>query len=1626
MARKKLNKKVAILGSGAIVFILVLIIGAILYLSQSPDKFIKDGKVFTEKARQETDEEIKTEHYEKAIYSYHKARSLAKTDELKVDMLFELVDLFLETDKWSNALGCWNKIVSLEPDNIKALYNRLKYLYILADSGLIHIWQDVDSIASDIIEIVENDDDITFEHDATQWSSFEVENAPPIPSKLGTYLFLARGRAVFETAQRGALTDPNESLAIAVTNLKKAVELQPDNIEAYKYLAETIEEQGRLLASGGNVKERDEAIERAKILLEKAVDETGKAEAYINLINLELTIAASEGRENILALEQQYKDMADKFSADHKVYAAMAVYYQRLGIKYSEQNINAIKKAMQLDKENVNYASVLANLYYREYSMSKQKKTIQKAIKIVKNALEFPGTEEGQGPRSWVRKVARTTLNTLLAGYYVEQILDARILKIGEDEKKQLLAKLENVVHQIEQLRGSGEDLTVIKWQGMLELARGNKKEAIRKLYTTYEQYKASIKDPRQMDAELSYTLGKIFKNTNEVGASIGFLTSAINAYGFINKPQLFLDQADILFRLEAYDRASNLVRIYEDAYDVDERSAKIRIRIYIALKQFDEAEKNLKQAHLKEVDEIKLELLLMRTELEQLRNVAMRKQLQEEMSEQETKVAKQSMEGELEKYGQKHAQLIEKLQTIEPNAVSARDVVFVCNYYLKEDNIQKSHKVVGKFLEYFPKHLAMQIYKQKLYEPDPTNITPERVDEIEKKTIEAISDPINKAMNLGMLHLKNNEIEQAIQVFSEVIDFEQNYEKTEIDLTDEQHIVIGYLFDLALREKNWDMAEKILIIIRLSDYDDCEGNYFTGRMEMQKASNSTDKDIQTEYYKKALERFDSCLPQRPVFSRLYWNKSIVNNALGNEHAAIADAKKAVSLNVLNGDIVRQLAFVLYQRDKKSGDNVRPEQIVETKTAIIRALKTNPRDLQLLAFYAEYISEENPEEALSIRQGLLKAAPTLERAVFLGRLAMRIAEKQNSPKLKKIYLDMAGDAFGKAKKIDPESKIMISGYVAYLKTIGEEEKAVQLLKESQSEKLLWRYYYQMGQLQKANDILMKMYQQDTEDTETIRGILVVAVKAEDIEAAKKYSERLITIDDSVDNLLFQIDVYLNVGIMEETENKLQSFKEKYPDNRDTLLYQAWLTMKQGNMELALSYTNQAIEIEPENPVLWRLRGELNSSVGNYEQAVHDLKKSKELKDLPETRIALAKAYLKKDLPEDAVTELKIAIDDPRAPLNTRILLEQTYHHLQRTGDLAKFYEETLKKFPNDATWNYKAAEFAISIRKFKWAGQMYGIAWRNVKDDAPDRPAIFAGYLRTLTATREVDKMFGIARKYIDTDLAPMAFTAMAAAKLKLGDRETAVDYYKRAVDKSGDNQAYIVNVLAEMYQNIGQAEVLKYCEEKLEADPDALAPNIVMFNLAKMKAEYNKALRYIEKCMKITEGEPQWLEYTVQRATILQIAYARTAEDDYLQKATKQYQYLLEKMPNNLQVLNNLAYMLMDSNEQLDKALEYATRAYELTSNAPAYLDTYAYALYKNNQFEKADKIINSAIQQLENKKMFADAEMYEHLGMIKEKLGQKAIAIEAYKQALNVGEKTMSEKTKEKIKRAIETLSY
>ncbi|MHC4060073.1 MAG: tetratricopeptide repeat protein, partial [Planctomycetota bacterium] len=1530
MARKRLNKKVALVGSFVFLLLAVAAIGVMLYLSRDPKKSIREGDTAIKAAREATDPERKEDEYKRAERYYHEARGLAKTDSQTIEALFRLVDVFIETDQWRNVLGCWNRVVHIDPANVEARFGRLRYLYMMADSGVQGAWREVASQASELIEVVEEKHLLM--EDPAQWDPFEAEKEVG-RLQIGPYLYLLRGRAVLEEGRSGAVTDRDEYLSRAVDDLRKVQELEPNNIEARTYLALAIITRGEILASStGDFEQRDRSIEQAIELMEQAVAVAGSdPRAYINLLSMKLVRAqrsASEFmEEQVQSLEPEYLSLVERYPSSAAAFSALAAFY-RPTLKHLDKAVEAAEKAVEFDKESVAYARVAADLYYRRFSIYGQERDLRRAIEKASRALELPNAQDKPGPRRQANRRNRVLLYTFLAECYLEQVIEPPDAMMDVQEQE-LIVKAEQAVHEIEQIFGIGDAPAVIKWRGMLDLAKGKRNDAIKRMYAAYEQ----LESVGQKDSLLSYRLAKVFNTTAEIGAAREFFESALRPPGAIyqKKPEALLDYAETLLKLGNYGGALNATSVFEGRYWTNERSERIRIEARIWSGQFAEAEKELAERGPDDPNTVRLQIALVQAKIRQKQRALSRKDirnlspmlfqdadvLEEEKVESEGTV--QLIRGELKGYHSDLAALVEKLLSIEPNFVAESSVMAVCNNYVGQGKTKEAKALADTFIESFPDNMAVLFYRQLLSEPEPRKVSEQRRIEIEEQVLSSIADPVQRAINLGRFYRRSNELEKAATEFrkvfkpeplregvSSVLPEDANREPRAVEkpvvaqteeTTESRRLAAFNLFEIALATKDWRLAEQIAKSGRHENLDNCEGQLFNARLAMAK-----------EQYEEALAGLDECLRQRPVFSHGFSLRSNVNAALGNEHASIEDAQEAASLNPLDGSIAKGLAFVLYRRNQKLGDSVSHEQVVETKNALRRAMSRNPGERQLQSFYAEYLSDESPYDALAIRQHLQKVIPSVENALLLGRMAVKIALGETSAEKRKALFDIAASSFEQARAIDPESKAALGAQAEYYRISGQEEKAKELLEKSQDQRLLYTHYFRLGKFEEAKRVLEKLYEDDPKDSEVVRGLLSIAERTADKQAVERYSEELLSLEDSADNRLIQIQDFLNVGLVEEAGRKLQSFGEKYPDDHRALLLEAWLAMRQGRLKKALELTNQYLGSDESNVLAWRLRGQINLLMTDYAKAIDDFNRSKLLSDRPVTRYYLAKAYLQAGRVEDAITELKNTIDDPHAPMASRDLLESIL--LKSSGRkeaLRRFYEDTIAKFQDSVTWYNRAAAFAIAEGQLGRAEQLYQQAWQKDSKDVKESRAALDGYLRALVMgagtpntsgwdPAKLEKLFEEGRQYVDGDFSPIVLYRMAEGKMKLGDKATAVEYCRKALEKAfgQTDEAFAAKILQDSCSLLGVEEVSKCCEQTLEANPESVAANFAMFSLTRITGEYNKAIAYIDKCLQITGPDsPGGIGYMAKKAEILDLAYAKTSDNSYLERAIKQYESL-------------------------------------------------------------------------------------------------------------------------------------
>jgi len=1662
MARRRLNKKVALIGSTVFLLLALAAVAVILKLSRNPAQFIADG-----------DAAMAAGDYESARRNYSRAVGLTRSSQDKIDLYFKLADVFGQMQDWRGIQACWQQIVTADPQNLRARVGRLKHAYIQADSlsgigqSLNEYWDDVLKQTEELMDVAQSVGVLS--EPVARWEppfgAAEESRWGGGITRLGPCLHFIRGRAAFEMASLGSGTSPDELLEQARGSFLKAKEVDPNNPDIYYYLAQVVLQKGENAASRGNLEQRDVAAKQATEILTEGVKASGNApQACINLVTRKFAAARTGGvaaaRAQMQALQAEYQGLAEKFPENANVSATVAEFYSvysaYLGSTTAAEALNhaieAAEKAGTLDKSSVLYARFTSRLYYRKYSLFADEAALNRAIEFAEQGLKLPGAQDVAGPRQYARQAARLALNAFLTRCYVGRMLT---LDKSSPQMAELLARAEAAVHEIEQIRGSGQNPQVVMWQGMLDLVKGSTSKAIKSLCAAYEQIKASSA-PQERDAFLSCTLADIFKGTTEIGAVVEFLGSALGAGIIDTKPSVLLDYGEALLQARSYDMALNAASIFDERFGQTQRSKVLHVGALIGKGHIPEAEEAISRLDSKDPNVLRLGVSLDRAKSAQLR-IAFRQQRTNEDSSitftpakgDDTGNAAQSVEtlaAELRNCERHRADLTLQLLKAAPAIVDEQDVAQLCESLIAQKEVAVAREIVDAFLKHSPESVEILFCKGLLSEPDPSDCPESKRREIREQAINGIQDLLRRSIELGLFYQQQEQLDKAAAQWKEVLNAttakaaggEPAYLRAK--QLSPRHEAASYLFDLARREKDWSLAEEVAKIARQDNLDDCGGYLFAARLAFAKGEN-----------KDALSHLDECLRQRPIFSYGYLLRGNVQAALGNQLAAIEDLKKAASLNPMDSLVAKVLANALYVRNSQFGDKRSSEQELEARQALERAIRLDPRDINLLTVYANMVGRDEPLKALALYQTIQANSPSVPHAVMLGKMATQIASKETDEARKRAIFAVAESAFQQARKMEPGNPPMLESYAEYYRARGEDDKATQLLAESRDSRLLWRHYFRTGRLDEAVKLLQKMYGEPANRVDALKGLILIAEETANADSVKKYSEELLTLEDNLSNRMGQIRAYLDVGLVQEAQPRIQSFKEKYPDEPRILLMEALLAKRQGDLDRAFDLVNRNLQSNQDNAAAWRLHGEIAFLKGDNDQAVADLKKSRSLEDDPVTTTMLAKAYLWAGRNEDAISELKGILDKAETVREARSLLETIYLKLDRNDAVRQLYADTLAQDPEDVEWLNRAAAFAINHREYARAEELYEKAYKLQQRDVANQPlteavrdlhfaAALDGYLLSLilgageSATvgaawhpEKLAKVLDEGGKYVGTSYGAAALCRMAEAKKKIGDVEAARDYCRQAVDKAWGDERVAVDVLLRVYLLMGSDEVSKYCNQRLRTAPNSVAANYTMFNLAKVKDDYDGAVNYIDRCIALCPPEiSQHTEYIAQKAQILAIAHKKTSDNAYLEKAIGVYESLLEKTPknNNSVVLNNLAYMLAQSNRRLPDALEYAKKALEQKPDEANYLDTYAYVLYRNGRNAEAVQSLTAAIQQYEVKGG-TPPEVYEHLGMVHETAGDGKKALAAYRRALEVGAGTMPKLMKDRIDSAIGRLA-
>jgi tetratricopeptide (TPR) repeat protein len=196
------------------------------------------------------------------------------------------------------------------------------------------------------------------------------------------------------------------------------------------------------------------------------------------------------------------------------------------------------------------------------------------------------------------------------------------------------------------------------------------------------------------------------------------------------------------------------------------------------------------------------------------------------------------------------------------------------------------------------------------------------------------------------------------------------------------------------------------------------------------------------------------------------------------------------------------------------------------------------------------------------------------------------------------------------------------------------------------------------------------------------------------------------------------------------------------------------------------------------------------------------------------------------------------------------------------------------------------------------------------------------------------------------------AFIGLAEAEMGNGKTDDAVSLLKAAVAESPMRQDLRlalgnISVRAGRYDEAVAAfqQVLKGMDPNSQATADIY---LRLGETYRRKGDFDNALSALNSALEMRPGDA---------AALAMIGLTEHAAGK-VREAMGSYRSALQADPNNGIVLNNLAFLMADSGQDLDAALEYAQRAQRALPNNPEIADTVGWVYLKKGMVADAAQI--------------------------------------------------------------------
>ncbi len=492
-------------------------------------------------------------------------------------------------------------------------------------------------------------------------------------------------------------------------------------------------------------------------------------------------------------------------------------------------------------------------------------------------------------------------------------------------------------------------------------------------------------------------------------------------------------------------------------------------------------------------------------------------------------------------------------------------------------------------------------------------------------------------------------------------------------------------------------------------------------------------------------------------------------------------------------------------------------------------------------------------------------------------------------------------------------------------------------------------------------------------------------------------------------LQYAADLHFQSGRYARAAELFRRLREASPGSIRGYYFEAQALVELNRIDEAIAILRQGLEVRDDIPEyilmlagLYRSRGDLEAAEEIFRRGLAHGPDPRLNEGLARTLVALGKG-------EESIEFLERLVQIHPAQPDLKLDLARAYRQGRRLPEAAELLETMLAADPDSVQVNYEYTSVLLIMGEREKAARRIEEMLRSSRPTAKPYRGIF---LTNLALIREEEGRF-----------------------------DEAIALLKEAREAGGDDLEGRLRLFYTL-QRAGRVEELtQLSEELLREAPDNTYVLIARAQAIAAAGKVDEGVRFLREAAAGAE-EPEALLLAASQLylardrfegarEVVRAALARFPESEQLQfqmgavlerlkeyeAAERQFLEILQRNPDQADVLNYLGYMLADRGIRLEEALKYILRAVELDPYNGAYQDSLGWVYFKQNDLVNAEVHLKKAIRLQRT-----DPVILEHLGDLYVRKGDAAEARRCYELSIRHAEK---EEESERVRRKLETLT-